>query len=78
MRRAILSTIAGSPGRAAVSAAFLTAVGFLVAGFGRELLISADVAIPFLGVALLLWVGLAAAGVSAGVAEPWVKEREDA
>jgi hypothetical protein len=75
--RPVLLLVAGTPGRAATSAVAATTCGYLLAGYGRELLVGAAVVASFALITLSLWFLLAAAGAVAGIHGTPEKEKAD-
>lgn len=65
--RALLSLIAGGPGRVSVSAAFAVTILFVVAGHGHELLITAWFGFLWFGAFAVAFAILAMAGAATGV-----------
>lgn len=67
--RAIVALIAGTCGRAAVSAAMAASIITVASGFGRELMVTAVTGVMWAGVAILCFGVIAGIGAAAGVIE---------
>ena len=67
--RSLVALIAGTCGRASVSAAMAASIITVASGFGRELLVTEVTGVMWAGVAILCFGVIAGIGAAAGVIE---------